>query len=48
MTPHTPTPAPIAVTTVFNPVTAVVKNAMFLPLSFSKIIFVWFPKEFFV
>lgn len=36
MTPHTPTPAPIAVTTVFNPVTAVVKNAIVLPLSFSS------------
>lgn len=28
ITPHTPTPAPIAVTTVFKPVTAVVKNAI--------------------
>ena len=35
ITPQTPTPAPIAVTTVFNPVTAVVKNAILLfPLSF--------------
>lgn len=31
ITPHTATPAPIAVTTVFNPVTAVVKNAIINP-----------------
>ena len=35
ITPHTPTPAPIAVTTVFNPVTAVVKNDILIYLFLS-------------
>ena len=39
ITPHTATPAPIAVTTVFNPVTADVKNAIFSYLVLSENLF---------